>query len=569
VLVGLGLLAIAGAAGAVVLKLNSPHAGPDPGLQIALLDWIVLANVFSGLVAWWRRPDSRFGPLMVTGGFLVLVSSLSSAGSDPWFTIGQLFDLLPFAVFLHVYLAFPSGRLHRRAEVGLVWAGYLVAVGVQLFVLMIGGFNPDNFLAVASHPVLAFDVFKAQLTALAAVMLGGIVLLAFRRRTAGRPLRRSAAMLANSFAVALLMSAVLLLLGAWNESVQPFLTIQRITFFTIGLAPIAFLIAILDARLARASVGQLIVELRTEPAPADLRAPLARALNDPSLTLAYWLPQYATWADQEGRPVKLPADDEARTVTMVDRDGERFAALIHDPALTEERELLDAVSAAAGIALDNGQLQAELRARLVELNESRGRVIEAGQEERKRLERNLHDGAQQRLIALSLELGRLGQRLDGDPDAKREIDEAREEIAVSLDELRAVARGLHPAVLSGHGLDVALQSLAATSAVPVTLTVEVAERPDESVEVAAYYVVSESLANIAKHAEAETATVGVTRSDGVLVVEVADDGIGGADSERGSGLRGLADRVEALGGRLRVWTPPGEGTTVRAELPCE
>jgi signal transduction histidine kinase len=195
-------------------------------------------------------------------------------------------------------------------------------------------------------------------------------------------------------------------------------------------------------------------------------------------------------------------------------------------------------------------------------------VIEAGQRERQRLERNLHDGAQQRLIALSLELKLLEQRLKSHPDAKAGLDRARREIAVSLEELRDVARGIHPAVLTGHGLEVALQSVAARAPVPVRLVIELDGRLQEPLEVAAYYVVSESLANVAKHARATSATVDVNQNGGEIVVEVVDDGIGGADTERGSGLRGLADRVEALGGRLRVWTPVGGGTRVRAEIPC-
>jgi signal transduction histidine kinase len=218
--------------------------------------------------------------------------------------------------------------------------------------------------------------------------------------------------------------------------------------------------------------------------------------------------------------------------------------------------------------VENGRLQAELRARLEELRGSRARVIDAGQEERQRLERNLHDGAQQRLIALSLELSLLEQRLGDDPETTTRLKGARREIALSLEELRDVARGIHPAVLSGHGLQVALESVAARASVPVRLTVALDGRLQERLEVVAYYVVSESLTNIAKHAHATRATVDVSREDGQVVVEVVDDGIGGADTERGSGLRGLADRVEALGGRLRVWTPRGGGTRVKAEIPC-
>ncbi|HMJ97624.1 MAG TPA: histidine kinase, partial [Thermoleophilaceae bacterium] len=207
-------------------------------------------------------------------------------------------------------------------------------------------------------------------------------------------------------------------------------------------------------------------------------------------------------------------------------------------------------------------------ARLEELAGSRERVLEASQEERKRLERDLHDGAQQRLVALSLDLRMLESRVGDDPDLRARLDKARDEVAESLKELRDLARGIHPAVVSGHGLAVALESLISRSPVPASLSVELEERVSERVEVAAYYVVSESLANIGKHAQATSVTVAVVRANGELVVEIVDDGVGGADSERGSGIRGLADRVEALDGRLRVWTPPGGGTRVRAEMPC-
>jgi signal transduction histidine kinase len=226
------------------------------------------------------------------------------------------------------------------------------------------------------------------------------------------------------------------------------------------------------------------------------------------------------------------------------------------------------VGAAAGIALENARLQAEQKAHVEELKGSRARVIDAERKERQRLERNLHDGAQQRLVALSLELSRLEKSLADDPEASERLDRARSEIAVSLDELRSVARGLHPAVLSGHGLEVALESIAASSPTPVRLSVTLEGRLPEPIEVAAYYVVSESLANIGKHARAKSVSVDVARSGGLLVVEVVDDGVGGADSEGGSGLRGLADRVEAHGGRLRVWSPVGDGTRLRAEMPC-
>ncbi len=309
------------------------------------------------------------------------------------------------------------------------------------------------------------------------------------------------------------MIAFLFLSAAFGlvEGDPAFETIRRATFFVIGLAPIAFLVGLLYARLLRSGVGDLVLELRADPAPQSLRDALARALRDPSLTLAYWLPDFDCYADLDGRAVTLPSSDNGRAVTLIERDGMPVAALLHDASLRDEPELLDSVAAAAGIAFENARLQADLRARVDELAASRARVIEAEQKERQRLERNLHDGAQQRLVALSLDLGRLEEHIGADPDAKTRLDQAREQIAVSLAELRDVARGIHPAVVSAHGLAVALEELAAHAPVPLGLTVEIDGRLPEPVEVAAYYVICESIANIGKHAHATSATVLVAR----------------------------------------------------------
>ena len=223
----------------------------------------------------------------------------------------------------------------------------------------------------------------------------------------------------------------------------------------------------LDARLARSGVGDLIVGLRADPEPTDLRDALARALRDPSLTLAYWLPEFATYADVEGRPIDLPSADGRRAMTVIERDGRAGRGAASRPvARGRARVALRAVTAAAGIALENARLQVELRARLEELRGSRARIVEAGQKERQRLERNLHDGAQQRLVALSLELSLLERRARRQLGrASRASIERGSEIAASLDELREIARGIHPAVVSGHGLEVALEQLAALAPV--------------------------------------------------------------------------------------------------------
>jgi signal transduction histidine kinase len=555
----------AAAAGSYALTLaaDDEHA---PQLHAGLVAWITLSYVLCGLVAWWRRPDSRFGPLMVVAGFAPLISSLRVVNTDIPHTIGDGLRLLPVVLFLHVFLAYPSGRLQGRFERALVASAYSAVLGLSLLRLILGGSGGDSLLTVVSQPGAADAVLGVQRVSIAALALTGFGVLVARMRFAERPLRRSPQLLVSSFVLALVMTSLGILVSAFRGPASE--QLRWVAFGLIGVAPLLFLIGLLRARLARSAVGDLFVELRTDPAPAALRDALARALRDPSLTLVYWLPEFGTYADLDGRAVELPEHGLGDGVTLIDRNGMRVAALQHDPGLHDEPELLDAVTAGAGIALENGRLHAELRARLEELSGSRARIIDAGQKERKRLERDLHDGAQQRLVALSLELTALEERLEGDPDTRTQLDQARREIATSLEELRDLARGIHPAVVSGHGLEIALEQLAARAPVPVRLSVEVEGRLPERLEVAAFYLVSESLANIGKHARATSATVNVAREIGQIIVEVIDDGIGGADTERGSGLRGLADRVEALEGRLRVWSPSGGGTRLRAEIPC-
>jgi signal transduction histidine kinase len=501
---------------------------------------------------------------MVAAGFANFISTLSWTTNDLTYTLGQALDLLPPVLFMHVFLAFPSGRLTDPFERVLVAAAYVAAVVLEVLRMTFGGFGPHNLLEVSANEDAALITLRLALLTMSAFCLAAVGLLLLRR-SHGRQLRRSRALLVDAFALGLVMIAGLFVSASFDAPwVQE---IRWATFAALSLAPLAFLAALLSERLARSSVADLFLELRSEPAPGDLRDALARALRDPSLQLAYWLPDYESYVDLLGRPVQLQ-NLNGRAITLIDRGGDHVAALIHDPALEDEPELLDSVRAAAGIALENGRLHAELRARLEELKGSRARIVEAAQNERQLLERNLHDGAQQRLIALSLNLSLLEGQVEGDPEIKAGIDQARREIAASLTELREIAHGLHPAVVSGHGLPVALEQLAARAPLPVTLRVEIDERLPEPLELAAFYVVSESLTNIAKHAQAKTARVSVLEEHDELVLEIVDDGIGGADSERGSGLRGLADRVEALGGRLRVWTPLGGGTRVRAEIPC-
>jgi signal transduction histidine kinase len=301
---------------------------------------------------------------------------------------------------------------------------------------------------------------------------------------------------------------------------------------------------------------------------AALQAALAKTLGDPALVVAYRLPGSLGYADSDGRAVLVPPVAHDRASAAIGRGGREVAALVYDASLDDDPELVEAVCAAAGIALENEHLHEESRARLTEIQASRERIVAAGDAERRRLERDLHDGAQQRLVAIALQLSLVKGRIQSDPaTAEQLVVAAGDELALSLAELRELARGIHPAVLN-HGLAAALDSLAARSTVATTVSYEATDPLPEPVQLAAYFVASEALANVAKYAHATSVTMRVWRTGQVATIEIADDGVGGADGADGSGLRGLADRVEALQGSLRVCSPAGAGTTVTAELPC-
>ena len=344
------LIALGGSAvgtATFLLAFGSDHV-LDPGLQASLYGLIEVPYILGGVIAWWRRPDSRFGPLMIAAGYTAFLANLQWANSPGPQTLGTVFDLVPVVLYLHVFLSYPTGRLGTLLERGLVVVGYVLSAGVAIVSMALGGPPPDNLIAFASAPGFVANLAHVQLWALSATALAGVGLLIARRRRDGKPARRNAALLVDAFALGLVSIAVLLIAG--DRQWDSFETIRRITFVTIGLAPIAFLLGLLTSRLARSDVGELFVELQGDPAPGKLRDALARALRDPSLALAFWLPEFAAWADVEGKEMRLPGPGSGRSVTPIDRDGEAVAALIHDPSLDDEQELLDAVSAAAGIA---------------------------------------------------------------------------------------------------------------------------------------------------------------------------------------------------------------------------
>jgi signal transduction histidine kinase len=566
---------IAGAAAGALIA-SSDHT-PSPAAAIVaglLISWSFIG---AGLYAWWRRPANRFGALMTAVGFTFMLGALTSSDNSVVFTIGILLSSLYVVVFAHMVLAYPDGRLERPWHAKLLAAGYALTI-IGPLPQLLWGFTertqegcpgcPESALLIEPNDTLR-DVFNG-ITSITGVALVAVVLaILIRRWRAATPLQRGA------LAPVLWSSVVLLVLLAASlgsdaaGAVRLTDVLGWLALLVFASVPWVFLLGLVRSRFARAgAVSELLLRLGEAPGTGTLRNRLAEALGDRSLQLVFWLEAKGKWVDSAGHKVELPEYDTGRAWTPVELEGRRVGAIVHDLTLSEEPELLRSAAAAAGLAMENERLQAELRARVEELRASRARIVEAGTHERRRLERNLHDGAQQRLVALSLTLRLAQGKLHDDPERANELlDGAQQELTLALGELRELARGIHPAVLSDRGLGAALEALAGRAPIEVDLAAVPGDRLPEAIEAAAYFVIAEALTNVAKYAHASQATVSVTRRNGHAVVEVADDGIGGADPDRGSGLRGLVDRVSALDGRMSLDSPAGAGTRLRAEIP--
>jgi signal transduction histidine kinase len=336
----------------------------------------------------------------------------------------------------------------------------------------------------------------------------------------------------------------------------------------LALAPAAavLVVATLDAldTLLR-TIGRALLASRAAPS-GPVREMLAESLGDRSVAIAYWLADREAFVDEAGRPVALPEPGSGRAWTAVEQDGRRVAAIVHDAALDTSPELVHAAAAASSLAIDNERLKADLRARVEDLRVSRLRIVEAADEARRRIERDLHDGAQQQLLALALELRVLRSSIS-DPEAGPLVDGLAVRLDAALGDLRELARGIHPAILTRSGLEPAIAALAERAPVPVRVEMAIDGRLAPAVEAAAYFVVAEALTNVARYAKAPGARVQLRRDGDGIVVLVADDGVGGASLNAGSGLRGLQDRLAVVDGVLVIDSPPGAGTRLEARIP--
>ncbi len=570
-LLGLAVAGLACGVAAAALLLTSEHAEEEASTAFLTLALVMgWSFVGIGLYAWWRRPDDRIGSLMTLVGFAWFASSLSESDSALVYTVGSLLGGVWVGAFVHMLVAYPGGRVGPGLETIIVRLGWSVPVLLALGVLVTDPLEPgcahcpDNLALVwDSRP--ASVVLQLLFASTLVVLLVALCVLLVRRWRGAGPLQRRA------LTPVLWTGAATAAVGAF--SIVPDLAgangLAQVTEFVlivlICTVPFAFLVGLLRSSLSRASAVSALVERLGGTSARDA---LAEALGDRTLALAYWLPDPGWFVDAEGRRVELPAPGGGRAVTEIERDGVRVAAVVHDAALLDHPELVRAAGAAAALALENERLDAELRARYEELRASRARLVAAGDAARRRLERDLHDGAQQRFVALALTLRLARNAVPAQSPTAGQLDGAIAELTAGLAELRELARGIHPAVLTERGLEAALESLAARTPLPVTSTSTLEDRAPAAVETAAYFVVAEALTNVAKYASASAAEVALSHTGDRLVIEVRDDGVGGADPAAGSGLAGIADRVAALDGKLALDSPPGGGTVLRAEIPC-
>ena len=538
------------------------------------------AFLFAGLAAWSRRTRNALGPLMIAAGFALLARQFRYSHDPLAFTAFLALGEVCYALIAHVALAYPSGRVTDRLERAYLAVAYTTALVFPLAILLfydgtekLRYFDPlprESLLVVHGDADVVGLLQDAYAILAYGVLASLLILLIARRWLRATPRARRVL-------TPLLLAAAVAALRAVFDSVisfssrPPALVYDNLFWWQVAAVialPIVMLVGLLRARLAHATVADLVLSLGRTP-PAGIRDELARALGDPSLEVLFWRPERRAYADAAGRPATLPADGPRRAVTKLEHDGEPVAALVHDPALRDEPELVEAAGAAASLALENARLHDEVQQQLEQVTESRARLAAAADEERRRVERDLHDGAQQRLVALALELRSAQQQLgDGaDPAIERVLASAADELQVAVDELRELARGIHPPILTEGGLAAALESLGGRTSLPVTVDADT-ERLSPAVEATAYFVACEALANVVKHAQATQVTIDAHRVNGTLVIAVADDGQGGAHADDGGGLRGLADRVEAHGGRLRVESPSGGGTRIVGEIPC-
>jgi signal transduction histidine kinase len=573
---------LAGLAAVVALSGDMPH-------DVALAErqsLIVATSIAVGLFAWREGTHSRFGRLLVLAGVGWFLAALSSSGNDVLYSIGRVSGWVVEAGLLYLILAFPSGRLTHRSDRWLVGAAFgLVAVLFLPTALIAESYPtpsefstceaecPSNaFVLVGSEPAFLGDVVLPLREVLAgAILLAVVIRLVDRIRRATGLMRRT---LVPVLVVAIFRSLALAI-GFGLRATDADHSAVDAAMWAIGLALpalcIGFLIGLFRWRIHIAdSLLALARGLPSLEGHARRRDLIAATLNDPTVDLAFWRPEVGGWVDGDGKPTTLPPPPADRRATLILDGEDRIAAVIHDAALSEQRPFVEAVGAYAFVWDDNRRLTARVESSLTELRESRARILAAADDERRRIERDLHDGGQQRLVALRIRLELAEEVMSEDPArARKMFHRLGGEIDAALDELRSLAVGVYPSLLAARGLSDALRSAALESPLPAAVDVDGSDRYSDEIETAAYFCCIEAMQNVAKHApDAGSVTISLSRN-GDLRFEVRDNGPGFAveDVAPGHGLMNMRDRIAAVGGELDVRSTPGTGTSVVGTIP--
>lgn len=530
--------------------------GPE---QIVTLTQFVpgLAFVGAGLIALSVRPANRIGFLIVAMGFVSLFGlEFGFAPNQVGAYLGTLARYLWLAILVHAILAFPTGHLTSRLELILVGAAYSIAGVSGLAFAWLG---PTSRVLL----VVGF-VFLVLLAALAIVLMRRWIMGSAATRRSLTPVAWSVLPLLLSEFIPPIIAAAGRATGYHGER---FLIFYLMAPLLAALAPIGLLIGLVRSQLDMSEVAALVVEFKAGQLPELLQPALARVLHDPSVEVLYWVPDVGAYTNLEGDPITLPTDERDRSIVIL--GDPPLAAIVHSTRANQAKELVDAATAAVQLALENARLQAQLKAQLRELRQSRARIVDAADSERLRVERDLHDGAQQQLVTLllSLQIAHSQATQRSETATAQSIASNIESLKVALGELRELAHGIHPAILVEAGLGPAVNSLADRC----PLAIEVAGDPgrfEPRSEAALYFVAAEAITNAVKHSQGSAVRVDLGRTNGLATIDITDDGMGGADTSSGSGLVGLSDRVSAVGGSFEVVSRQGHGTRVHAEVPC-
>ncbi|MGI8901266.1 MAG: sensor histidine kinase [Nocardioides sp.] len=532
-----------------------------------------LSLVLAALVVRWQRVDNRLVWLLYAAGVAWFVGDFQHA-TDAWLAeLAWAWSGWHEALLVWAVLAYPTGVLRNACERALTVTafGLLVARSLSRTFLHVpadpAGYGTRNrYLPITDGTLwrASEDWLAWGMAGVTVLSLGAVVYRMFQASATGRRMLAPVIVAATALSIAVVYNAG----SGWNAPLLGLRTADVVTGTHVVIAA-AMAIGLLRLRHVRGAVIDLVKLLGGVARPERIGDALAQMLGDERVQLLAWSPERNRYLDDAGRPADLPEPTSERAVTVIEYAGTPVAAMVHDLVLLEDPGLVEAVTAAIRLAVHNETLHSQLRGQLAEVAASRARIVEAADAERRRIERNLHDGAQQRLLSVAVGLNIALQRLpdQADPNARAAMKHAVAELGGAIDDLRTLARGLHPAILSESGLGAALESLADRAPCHIQLTCELVEEPPLHVATAAYFAVSEALTNVTKHAHAQHMSVVVEQRPAELVVSVIDDGAGGASLSGGTGLQGMKDRIRTLGGELRL-VSDAAGTKVEVTLPC-